>query len=234
MLQLHLSDQQFYYLLRCGLYKRFDGIFCILHWNGNVCPHTDEILVVGCYFNNLRTSDDECFVNMGTFPLQYIQRFITQNCLMMPLNINTFDINWIVTVNTLNSQLTHWGMNKNGILILLEILFYYKFIVLVPDCGPVIPLLKHKSYLIISLALIPKVSLSWYGDTVRSEAPFINIGLTLIPEWISHYIHYKWMWGEITFPFPNFNSAAEVWEWKGNFSPHFNRHVITYPHRDSG
>ena len=25
MLQLHLSDQQFYYLLRCDLYKRFDG-----------------------------------------------------------------------------------------------------------------------------------------------------------------------------------------------------------------
>ena len=25
MLQLHMSDQQFYYLLRCALYKRFDG-----------------------------------------------------------------------------------------------------------------------------------------------------------------------------------------------------------------
>ena len=29
-------------------------------------------------------------------------------------------------------------------------------------------------------------------------------GLTLIPVWISNYIHYK-VWGESTYPFPNVN-----------------------------
>ena len=31
--------------------------------------------------------------------------------------------------------------------------------------------------------------------------------LTLIPAWISNYIHYK-LWGEITYPFLNFNGAT--------------------------
>ena len=54
-------------------------------------------------------------------------------------------------------------------------------------------------------------------------------GLTLIPAWISNYIHYK-VWGEITYPFPNFNGATvEVWEWISNFIPHFSGHVISYP-----
>ena len=47
--------------------------------------------------------------------------------------------------------------------------------------------------------------------------------------WISNCIHYK-AWDEITYPFPNFNSATvEVWEWISNFIPHFTGHVITYP-----
>ena len=38
------------------------------------------------------------------------------------------------------------------------------------------------------------------------------------------------MWGEITYPFPNFNSAAvRVWEWISSFTPHFTGRVITYP-----
>ena len=49
---------------------------------------------------------------------------------------------------------------------------------------------------------------------------------TLLPAWISNYIHYK-VWDEITYPFPNFN--VEVWEWISNFIPHFIGHVITYP-----
>ena len=32
-------------------------------------------------------------------------------------------------------------------------------------------------------------------------------GLTLIPAWISNYIHYK-LWGEITYPFLNFNGCT--------------------------
>ena len=38
------------------------------------------------------------------------------------------------------------------------------------------------------------------------------------------------MWEEITYPFPNFNSATvEVWEWISSFIPHILMSVITYP-----
>ena len=47
--------------------------------------------------------------------------------------------------------------------------------------------------------------------------PFYWDDLTLISAWISNHIHYK-VWGEITYPFPNFNGATvEVWEWISNF-----------------
>ena len=38
------------------------------------------------------------------------------------------------------------------------------------------------------------------------------------------------VWGEITYPFSDFNVAAiDVWELLGNFIPHFIMDVITYP-----
>ena len=38
------------------------------------------------------------------------------------------------------------------------------------------------------------------------------------------------IWDEITYPFLNFNGAIiEVWEWVGNFIPHFIMDVIVYP-----
>ena len=39
------------------------------------------------------------------------------------------------------------------------------------------------------------------------RAPFYLHGLTLIPAWISNYIHYK-LWDDITYPFLNFNGAT--------------------------
>ena len=39
------------------------------------------------------------------------------------------------------------------------------------------------------------------------RAPFYQHGLPLIPAWISNYIHYK-EWGEITYPFLNFNGVT--------------------------
>ena len=36
---------------------------------------------------------------------------------------------------------------------------------------------------------------------------FYQHGLTLIPAWISNYIHYD-VWDEITYPFLNFNVAT--------------------------
>ena len=62
--------------------------------------------------------------------------------------------------------------------------------------------------------------------------PFYYHGLTLIPAWISNYIHYK-VWDEITYPFINFNGATvEVKEWISNFISHFTVHVPTYPYWD--
>ena len=43
------------------------------------------------------------------------------------------------------------------------------------------------------------------GNVTRS--PFYKHGLTLIPVWISNYIHHK-MWGEIIYPFLSFNGAS--------------------------
>ena len=44
--------------------------------------------------------------------------------------------------------------------------------------------------------------------------------------WIRNYMSSK-EWGEITYPFPNFNGGTvEVWEWISNFIPHFTVNVI--------
>ena len=39
---------------------------------------------------------------------------------------------------------------------------------------------------------------------LQTSGPFYQHGLTLIPAWISNYIHYK-VWDEITYPFLNLN-----------------------------
>ena len=53
--------------------------------------------------------------------------------------------------------------------------------------------------------------LKLYGHTKSSKEsrlwPLLLTGLTLIPPWISNYIHYK-VWGEINYPFLNFNGAT--------------------------
>ena len=55
---------------------------------------------------------------------------------------------------------------------------------------------------------------SWWHVTMQIYlqqymicGPFYQHGLTLIPAWISNYIHYK-VWDEITYPFLNFNGAT--------------------------
>ena len=49
---------------------------------------------------------------------------------------------------------------------------------------------------------------------------------SLIPAWISNYIHYK-VWDEIIYIFLNFNGeTVKVKEWIRNFIPHFSGHVI--------
>ena len=46
-----------------------------------------------------------------------------------------------------------------------------------------------------------------YGEHGDSRGPFYKHGLTLIPAWISNYIHYN-VWDEITYQFLNFNGAT--------------------------
>ena len=45
------------------------------------------------------------------------------------------------------------------------------------------------------------------GVNIAASGHFYKRGLTLIPAWISNYIHYN-VWDEITYPFLNFNGAT--------------------------
>ena len=42
---------------------------------------------------------------------------------------------------------------------------------------------------------------------ITNGGPFYEHGLTLIPAWMSNYIHYT-VWDEITYQFLNFNGAT--------------------------
>ena len=78
----------------------------------------------------------------------------------------------------------------------------------------------------LKMRVIILFTVSTHKKTGRGS--FHKHGLTLIPVWINHYIHYM-MWGEITYPFLNFNGATvEVQEWLNKFIPHFTWHVIIY------
>ena len=69
----------------------------------------------------------------------------------------------------------------------------------------------------------PDFTQSWF--VLLTRGPFNSHGLTLIPSWIIDYVHCK-VWGEITYPFPNFNGAV-VWKLMGNFIPCFTGHIVT-------
>ena len=77
------------------------------------------------------------------------------------------------------------------------------------------------------------IILSQIGGRLRSalqlrmpSSPFYEHGLTLIPTWLSNYIHYN-VWDVITYPFLNFNGCTvEVYEWISNFLLHFTGLVI--------
>ena len=56
---------------------------------------------------------------------------------------------------------------------------------------------------------------------------WFNLNPRLI--WISYIMRYM-VWGEINYPFQNFNGCTvEVSEWISNFIPLFTIDVITYP-----
>ena len=59
------------------------------------------------------------------------------------------------------------------------------------------------------------------STTYWGIGPFYWHWITLIPAWISHYIHRN---HEFTHPFLNFYGG--IWEWISNLISHFTRHVI--------
>ena len=72
---------------------------------------------------------------------------------------------------------------------------------------------------VVKTLLLRRVPAGW--------GPFYQLGLTIIPSWISNHMPSK-VWDEITYPFPNFNGCTvEVWKWISNFIPHFMMDVIT-------
>ena len=79
------------------------------------------------------------------------------------------------------------------------------------------------------------ISRTWYDqpgmDMGREASYTVNRYLRFYHDgafFFCNYIHYK-VRDEIIYPFPNFNGEpVEVWEWIGNFIPHFIMNVITY------
>ena len=85
--------------------------------------------------------------------------------------------------------------------------------------------------LIIDNTSVVTLVLHWTSNMSLSHTwdTFYEHGLTLVSAWIGNHMPSK-VWGEITYPFLNFNGAAiEVCEWISNFIPHFIMDVITYP-----
>ena len=52
-----------------------------------------------------------------------------------------------------------------------------------------------------------RAHVSCFRKSAHPCGPFYKHGLTLIPAWISNYIHCN-VWDEITYPFLNFNGAT--------------------------
>ena len=53
--------------------------------------------------------------------------------------------------------------------------------------------------------------------------PFYKHGLTLIPAWISNYIHFKCRVNLFIY-----SQCSTVWKWMNKFIPHFSGHVISH------
>ena len=78
---------------------------------------------------------------------------------------------------------------------------------------------------IFALLGLNELTVSFSRDTWGS---IYKHGLTLIPAWISDYIHHK-VCDEMTYPFPNFKGESfEVWEWIRNLISRFTWHMIIH------
>ena len=64
------------------------------------------------------------------------------------------------------------------------------------------------------------------GDLGPILLSWINFNLTISNRMVNK-VFGAITWGQITYPFPNFNNATvEVWKRIGNFIPHFVMHVV--------
>ena len=64
-------------------------------------------------------------------------------------------------------------------------------------------IVNFKTWNMLNFVLEIKAS----GDVPYIRDPFYLQELTIIPAWISNYIHFK-VWDEIAYPFLNFNAAT--------------------------
>ena len=83
------------------------------------------------------------------------------------------------------------------------------------SCNCNIPDIEMK--VLIVLKSLENRGRDWLSNSTP-VAPFTNMAQFFIPAWVSNHMPNK-LWDEITYPFPNFNSATiKDWEWISNTS----------------
>ena len=140
--------------------------------------------------------------------------------------------------------LTHWGPNTQFCRYCLQInflewkllYFFIGILLTVVPWGSV----DNKTALVLLMVwqrtgdkALPEPMMTQWNDSMSNHCqhqdPLLLRSLTLIPAWISNFVHYE-VRDEIIYPFSNFNGViVEVWEWISSFIPHFLRDEITYP-----
>ena len=129
------------------------------------------------------------------------------------------------TYSILNEGRNFYRLKDFNYLLHISVETWKKYISMIPKvnaprpalkCGPLSPRGLLISIYMDRLRLITRGSYYWHG-------------LTFIPARISNHMCSK-IWGEITYPFPNFNCyTVEVWECVNNFITRNTMDVITYP-----
>ena len=160
-----------------------------------------------------------CIVKLSSVKIRFYEYFASHDCITFACIILIYVVSMMcgshVSPDAGSTQDFPVSAGCVGVLPLIQIMFQHGI-----DINQINALKNHGSFC---------------GSSSTCNLFFFPVKLPyrvcipLCGAWTSNHIHYK-VWGEITYPFPNFNGAAvEVWEWKSNFIPHFTRHVITYP-----
>ena len=101
-----------------------------------------------------------------------------------------------------------------------------------PSYGSWVALFPIHSTALYSIShkhLFQVIIIAW-GQAMSGQAAWTHCSLKpRLLTWVSNHMPIG-VWGEITYPFPNFIGATvEFWEWICNLIPDFIMDVITYP-----